>query len=121
MARFGVGLILVLDNGDDIAGVISERDIIKALGASDTIVDYAMVGDLMTETVVTVSTDDTLVHAVQVMGVHGIRHLIVVDHDKPVGILSIRGVLKVLASDQNEFQDDKDVQLTKDLIKTFAA
>lgn len=72
MARFGIGLLLVLDNGGDIAGVLSERDIIKALGMSDTIIDYALVGDLMTESVVTVSPEDSLVDAVQVMGVHNI-------------------------------------------------
>lgn len=121
MARYGIGLLVVLDNAGDVAGVLSERDIIKALGASETIIDYAMVGDLMTEAVVAVTPDDPLVNAVQAMGIHGIRHLVALDDGKPVGVLSIRDVLRVLAKDLIENDSDAERQLTKDLVKTLAA
>jgi len=68
MAEFGVGLLVVLDSGGDLVGVISERDIIAAVGTSDTIIDYALVGDLMTDSVVTIPPSDSLIGAIQTMG-----------------------------------------------------
>ena len=121
MARFGIGLLVVMDETDEIAGVLSERDIVAALGNSSTIVDYALVGDLMTSTVVSVTPEDTLLRAVQVMGSHGIRHVVAMDGNRPVGVLSIRDVLRVLAVELTENDGELDSQLTKELAKAMAA
>ena len=90
MAQFNIGLVVVMDDDHKIAGVLSERDIVKGLADKETAIDEAIVADLMTKDVVKVSPTDTLVDAVLAMNTHGIRHLLVVQAEKPVGVLSIR-------------------------------
>ena len=54
----------MVHNAEEVAGVLSERDIVAALGRNNTIIDFARIGDLMTSSVVTISPKDTLINAV---------------------------------------------------------
>jgi CBS domain-containing protein len=121
MARFQIGFVVVMDHDDAIVGVLSERDIVSAYGDEDVNLDDAVVGDLMTESVVTVSPDDSLVDAVLSMNSHGIRHLVAAEGGKPVGVLSIRDLLRVLARQLLESETDGDGQFTMDFVKALAA
>ena len=121
MARYGIGLVVVVRNADEVVGVLSERDIIAALGSSDTIVDYALVGDLMSDSVVTISPQDSLVDAVLAMSTHSIRHLVAMENDKPVGVLSIRDVLRVFSRELLENEGDTNGRLTKELVEALAS
>ncbi len=121
MAKFNIGIVVVIDDDNNVAGVLSERDIVKGLGDTETAIEEAVVGDLMTESVITVSPTDSLVDAVLIMNTHGIRHLLVVQADKPVGVLSIRDVLRVFASQLLEVKCDTDGELKLELVKALAA
>ncbi len=121
MGKFDIGIVVVMDDDDNVAGVLSERDIVKGLGDTETAIEEAVVGDLMTESVITVSPTDSLVDAVLIMNTHGIRHLLVVQADKPVGVLSIRDVLRVFASQLLEVKCDTDGELKLELVKALAA
>jgi CBS domain-containing protein len=74
-------------------GVISDIDLVRA-GTRDGIARDAAVTEL-----VTVTSDETLERAAQIMGEHDIAHLIVVQphSDRPVGVLSTLDVAGVLA------------------------
>ncbi len=110
MANKGIGFLVVVDSSDPrkVVGVLSERDIIRALASNK---EDAKVEELMTKDVVTVKDTDTLYKAAKLMREHGIRHLVVVNEDGiPVGVLSIRdltyeeGALKALAEEiESEF------------------
>ncbi len=110
MANKGIGFLVVVDSSDPrkVVGVLSERDIIRALASNK---EDAKVEELMTKDVVTVKDTDTLYRAAKLMREHGIRHLVVVNEDGiPVGVLSIRdltyeeGALKALAEEiESEF------------------
>ncbi len=110
MANKGIGFLVVVDSSDPrkVVGVLSERDIIRALASNK---EDAKVEELMTKDVVTVKDTDTLYKAAKLMREHRIRHLVVVNGDGiPVGVLSIRdltyeeGALKALAEEiENEF------------------
>jgi len=121
MAKFDIGIIVVLDDDYRVAGVLSERDIVRGLGETEKAIEEAVVGDLMTESVITVSPTDSLVDAVLIMNTHGIRHLLVVQADKPVGVLSIRDVLRVFANQLFEVNCETEGELKTELVKALAA
>ncbi len=110
MATKGVGFLVVVDSSDPrkVVGVLSERDIIRAVASNK---EDATVGELMTRDVITIRDTDTLYKAAKLMREHSIRHLVVVNEDGiPVGVLSIRdltyeeGALKALAEEiESEF------------------
>ncbi len=94
MAQFHIGLLIVVDDEQKIAGVLSERDMALALGKSDENLVHAKVGDLMTKQVISCDPDESVVDAVYVMNKGRFRHLIVARDRKPVGVLSMRDVLR---------------------------
>ncbi len=121
MAKFNIGVVVVVDDQGDIVGVISERDILWCLGRMDTPLEQAVVGDLMTKTVVTISPEDSLVDAILAMNANGIRHLIVADNNKPVEIISIRDVLQAFAQQVLEGDGASDGRFARQFVEALAA
>ena len=94
------GSLVVLD-GADLVGIITERDILKA-AAHGADMDGLTVGQAMTTEVVTTTADTSIHDAARLMAQHWIRHLPVVDDDKLVGMLSQRDVMGLFASLRSE-------------------
>ena len=95
MASRSVGSALVVD-GDRLVGIITERDVLRAVGSGS--VD-GKVGDWMTRQPETVDADESTQQAGVVMIHGGFRHLPVLDGGKPVGIVSIRDLMRVVLED----------------------
>ena len=74
------------------AGVLSERDIVRAVANGED-VDDVRAEDVMAVDVVTIGLDATVTEAADVMEAGNIRHLPVTDDDKVVGMVSIRDIL----------------------------
>ncbi len=121
MERFSIGIVVILDDNDEIAGVLSERDIVSGLGRKEIVLEETVVGDLMTESVVTVSPNESIVEAVLAMNTNGIRHLVATEGGRAVGVLSIRDVLRVFARQFLDNEGDGDDQLTMEFVKALAA
>lgn len=96
MAERRVGAALVLD-GERLAGILTERDVLNAVAAGG--VDTALVSGWMTHGPETIDPGDTTEHAAVLMIHGGFRHLPVVDAGRPVGILSIRDLVRVALAD----------------------
>ena len=94
------GSLLVLD-GEDLVGIITERDVLKAV-ATGTPVDRARISEVMTKDPVTVGPGTSLREAAKMMADRWIRHLPVMDEGKLVGVLSQRDLMGVLAGALNE-------------------
>ena len=94
------GSLLVVD-GDDLVGIITERDILKAV-AVGTPIDDTRISEVMSKDVITVGPGTSLREAAKVMAERWIRHLPVVDNGKLVGVLSQRDLAGVLAGALNE-------------------
>ncbi len=93
MIKENVSFLVVISNGE-LYGVISEKDIVRAL-AEDRNPDTTKISDVCTRKVITVRKDDLLSYAAGLMRRHGIRHLVVVDDNgRPIGVLSIRDLLR---------------------------
>ena len=95
MTRRHVGALLVLD-GDRLIGILTERDVLRAVASGDT---GGQVSDWMTWHPETVEPDETTQQAGVVMIHGGFRHLPVVAGGDPVGIVSIRDLMRVALED----------------------
>lgn len=89
MARHGIGAVLVMDS-ERIAGIFTERDALKQVLAEGRDPERTSVAEVMTHDVVTVGPDTWSLDALRLMSQVGIRHLPVVDHDRVIGIISLR-------------------------------
>jgi CBS domain-containing protein len=94
------GSLLVME-GDDLVGIITERDVLKAV-ATGAKLEETRIAEVMTKDVVTVGPGTSLREAAKVMADRWIRHLPVVDGGKLVGVLSQRDLAGVLAGALNE-------------------
>lgn len=89
MAEKDCGALVVLDDQDRLAGMISERDyarkvILKRKASVDT-----TVSEIMTADVITVTESHSLDQCLSMMSRHNIRHLPVVNERRVVGVLGI--------------------------------
>ena len=101
MADKFVGALLVM-RGDELLGIISERDyarkvILKGRSSSDT-----PVRDIMTADLITVSPHETVHRCMRLVTDKHIRHLPVIENGKVVGMLSIGDLVKSVIDDQAE-------------------
>ncbi len=91
----GIGAIVVVHSADDrIAGIISERDISRALSEHGAELLKMHVADVMTPSVRTCTPRDSVKHVMTVMTHSRIRHLPVIDDGRLCGIISIGDVVK---------------------------
>lgn len=95
LSKHKIGALIAVEDGGSIAGILSERDIVRGVSQQEDLCLKARVRDLMTASVFTVSEDDGLESLAQTMTSRRIRHLPVVDGDgKLVGIVTIGDVVK---------------------------
>jgi len=95
MTERRVGSALVVERGR-LIGIVTERDVLRAVGSGDV---GGRVGDWMTPHPETVDADESTQQAAIVMIHGGFRHLPVLDAGRPVGIVSIRDLMRVALED----------------------
>jgi CBS domain-containing protein len=88
MRDHDVGPVIVTENGD-VAGILTDRDIVIRAVAEGHAPGEAKVGDICTRDVTTLSADQSIEDALQVMREADVRRVPVVDGDEPVGIVSL--------------------------------
>lgn len=88
-----IGALVVVDAGGRIVGIVSERDVVRAAAANETIFDHP-VSEIMTRRVIVGLPHDEVMAVANTMLERRIRHLPIVDQDRLIGIISIGDVLK---------------------------
>lgn len=96
MTDRGVGAAVVVER-EKVAGIITERDILHAI-AHEQNLDDTKVTDVMTRDVVSGAPGWDIVKAAQTMAEGGFRHLLVMEMDDPVGIVSLRDLMDAMSS-----------------------
>ena len=89
-----IGALLVVDESETLVGIFSERDILTKVAGLATPLEELAVEQFMTPKPEAVSPADTLAFALHKMDVGGYRHLPVVENGKPVGIISVRDLIR---------------------------
>lgn len=96
-----VGAVPVIE-GDRLVGIFSERDLMTRVVAPGLQADSTTVGSVMTKDIVVADADETTDACLARMKQLHIRHLPVVSKDKLLGMLSVRNLLMVDASQKEE-------------------
>jgi len=94
LAEHRIGAVVVTEDGRTIDGVLSERDIVRALARPDETMLAATARSLMTTEVVTCEPDTTLDDLMSTMTVRRIRHVPVLVDGHLAGVVSIGDVVK---------------------------
>jgi CBS domain-containing protein len=94
LAAKRIGAIVIVGARGDVAGIVSERDIIRALAEQGAACLKQPVSETMTKHVVTCQEADTLDELMAMMTARRFRHLPVVTDGALVGIISIGDVVK---------------------------
>ncbi len=89
-----IGAVLVLGIEGRLAGILSERDIVRALAERGASMLDERVDQVMTRKVFTCSQTDTVAHIMEQMTAQKFRHVPVVDEGRLTGIISIGDVVK---------------------------
>lgn len=93
MTEKGTGAALVFDEESPAPRIITERDVLNAIGKGKD-PDKTKVADHMSSSVISAPPDWSLERAAQEMVKIGIRHLVVVDRGELVGVLSMRDIVR---------------------------
>ena len=88
-----IGAVLVMSKGS-IEGILSERDIVRALGERGAGVLDQPVSEVMTRKVVSCRQSDTVAAIMEMMTMGKFRHLPVLEGDRVVGLISIGDIVK---------------------------
>lgn len=97
MSERKVGAAVVIDPDRDHIGILTERDILDAVGAGQD-VDVEHAGTHLTQDVVVAGPEWDLDQAAAAMLRGGFRHLVVCEGTEVVGMLSVRDVVRTWAS-----------------------
>ncbi|WP_075221002.1 CBS domain-containing protein [Acuticoccus yangtzensis] len=94
LSKHKVGALLIMD-GDQLVGILSERDIVRHIASAGAEALKVTASSVMTKSVQTASPDDLVDDVMQRMTSSRFRHMPVVESGKVAGLISIGDVVKV--------------------------
>jgi CBS domain-containing protein len=92
MKQHAIGALLIVDEGK-LVGICTERDVVFRVVAADKDPKSTLVASAMTRKPRTLESSRPLGHALHIMYEGGFRHVPVVEHGKPIGMVSARDAL----------------------------
>lgn len=99
MSARGVGSAVVIDPESEGVGIMTERDVLKAIGAGLDC-DTERTGAHLTWDVVYAAPEWTVAEAAAAMARGGFRHLVVLDGGEVAGVISVRDIMRVWAQSE---------------------
>ena len=99
-----IGALLVRDSAGALAGIVSERDVLRECQHRSADLGRISVGEVMTRDLVRCGLDDTVEHAMGLVTKNRVRHLPVMDGGRVAGMISIGDLVKATldeARDEN--------------------
>ncbi|MBR0660368.1 CBS domain-containing protein [Neoroseomonas oryzicola] len=102
LAQHRIGAALVRDQDGAVLGIVSERDIVRAVAREGTTALARTARDLMTADLVTAAPSTSVAEALGLMTNHRCRHLPVMDHGRLAGMVSIGDLVKARIAQAEE-------------------
>jgi len=100
-----IGAVLVIDSAKQVLGIVSERDIVRALGVHGAATLSMAADQIMTRGLKTATPRTTVAEAMSMMTVGRFRHLPVMENGALVGLISIGDVVKTRIMQQEHEVD----------------
>lgn len=94
LAEHNIGVLVVVDEAGQMAGILSERDIVRR-AAKDEALFGKPVSEVMTDQVITGVPQDDIAQVMHTMTERRIRHMPILKDDKLIGMVSIGDIVKV--------------------------
>lgn len=94
LTELRIGALVVSEDGRQVDGIISERDVIRHITRAGADILDLQISDIMIHEVVTCTSEDNIAHLMETMTEHRIRHLPVVEDNELIGLVSIGDVVK---------------------------
>lgn len=94
LSKHRIGSVVILGAGERLVGILSERDIVRAVSEQGAGALALPVGQVMTRDVATCGEDDTVASIMERMTAGKFRHMPVVANGRLVGLISIGDVVK---------------------------
>jgi len=101
MADHNIGIVIVLD-GSRLAGVFSERDVVRRVLYQGLDPTRTPLGDVMTGCVITADAEMDYESAMRAMDEAGIRHLLVTSGPRMLSMISVRDLMRAAIHDRDE-------------------
>jgi len=89
-----IGSIVIVDEANKVAGILSERDIVKDIAKRGSRCLDEPISNSMTTNVSTCQKSDTVEYLMEQMTTNRFRHMPVMENEKMIGIVSIGDVVK---------------------------
>lgn len=112
MTNKNISSLAVVDEDGRPAGIVTERDFVRRICATDKASSKVKVHEIISSPVKTVNTDTSIGEAADIMVRNKIRHILVTDKEdkKPIGIMSTTDIVAyVRENSETMLQVDKDV------------
>jgi len=104
LADHNIGALVVVNEARQPVGIISERDIIRALARFDDALSH-LVNQVMTKDVITGLPNDDIISVAHTMTERRFRHLPIVEQGELIGIVSIGDIVK---AQRNQYKGEID-------------
>ncbi len=99
MAEAGIGALLVMDS-ERLVGILSERDYTRKIVLNNRSSRETAVREIMTEKVLYMTPEQTVDDCMAMMSKHHVRHMPVMENNRPIGMLSVRDVMRSVISEK---------------------
>ena len=113
LCKHRIGALVIRGAGGHLAGILSERDIVRSITEHGADALALPVGQVMTRDVVTAGEDETIADIMERMTSRKFRHLPVVSGGKLIGLVSIGDVVK-----QRVEEVERESEALRDYIRT---
>lgn len=100
MDEKAIGCLTVM-KGNDLQGILTERDIVRKVMAKGINPEEKQVGEIMTTSVKTVDIDANFLEVAKIMDEHKFRRVIITENAKVVGIITSGDLIKLVGG-QNQ-------------------
>ena len=105
LAENRIGLLMVVGEEGKFVGVLSERDIVKAVAGGADLIHGMTVDEIAVKKVVACRPQTTVADVFRTMSTRGFRHMPVIHEGKVVGVVSLTDVLLSMAQDPGAYQE----------------
>ena len=108
-----IGAVVVSPDGKSVAGIVSERDVVRKLHERGSSLLAQPVSEIMTTVVATCTPRDTVDHLSALMTENRVRHIPVLDRGRLAGIVSIGDIVKTRMEELEAEQEQLQAYITQ--------